>query len=184
MHSKPKVFPNSALISAPRRLCVKIAPSSSNPTPANGKLFSTGDRLWNPVRTGNPPAPHVGLMQQHSVNSGLPAPQGLYDPRFEHDACGIGFVANIKGNKSHEIIVKGIQVLMNLTHRGPAPRFRNRRCPWRPHPNSARPTLRANAPNLASPSCRRRIRRRHDVSARRAARPASAAKGSSKELPR
>ena len=71
-----------------------------------------------PVRTGNPPAPHVGLMQQHSVNSGLPAPQGLYDPRFEHDACGIGFVANIKGNKSHEIIVKGIQVLMNLTHRG------------------------------------------------------------------
>ena len=57
-------------------------------------------------------------MRQHSVNSGLPAPQGLYDPRFEHDACGIGFVANIKGQKSHEIIVKGIQVLMNLTHRG------------------------------------------------------------------
>jgi len=49
---------------------------------------------------------------------GLPAPQGLYDPRHEHDACGIGFVANIKGQKSHDIIVKGIQVLINLTHRG------------------------------------------------------------------
>ncbi len=57
-------------------------------------------------------------MRHHSVTSGLPAPQGLYDPRFEHDACGIGFVANVKGQKSHEIIVKGIQVLMNLTHRG------------------------------------------------------------------
>ena len=45
-------------------------------------------------------------------------PQGLYDPRHEHDACGIGFVANIKGQKSHDIIVKGIQVLINLTHRG------------------------------------------------------------------
>jgi glutamate synthase domain-containing protein 2/glutamate synthase domain-containing protein 1/glutamate synthase domain-containing protein 3 len=42
----------------------------------------------------------------------------MYDPRFEHDACGIGFVASIKGHKSHDIIVKGIQVLINLTHRG------------------------------------------------------------------
>ncbi len=57
-------------------------------------------------------------MSQFSVISGLPAPQGLYDPRFEHDACGIGFVANIKGQKSHDIIVKGIQVLVNLAHRG------------------------------------------------------------------
>src|SRR5437867_3469681 len=50
--------------------------------------------------------------------SGLPAPQGLYDPANERDSCGIGFVANIKGQKSHEIILKGIQVLINLTHRG------------------------------------------------------------------
>jgi glutamate synthase domain-containing protein 2/glutamate synthase domain-containing protein 1/glutamate synthase domain-containing protein 3 len=48
----------------------------------------------------------------------LPAAQGLYDPRHEHDACGIGFVASIKGHKSHDIIAKGIQVLINLTHRG------------------------------------------------------------------
>ena len=39
---------------------------------------------------------------------GLPTAQGLYDPAQEHDSCGIGFVANIKGQKTHEIIVKGI----------------------------------------------------------------------------
>src|ERR1700681_579569 len=49
---------------------------------------------------------------------GLPEPQGLYHPRNEHDACGMGFVANIKGEKSHDIILKGIQILINLTHRG------------------------------------------------------------------
>ncbi len=49
---------------------------------------------------------------------GLPEPQGMYHPSYEHDACGIGFVVNIKGEKSHEIIKKGIQILINLTHRG------------------------------------------------------------------
>jgi len=47
-----------------------------------------------------------------------PPKQGLYDPRFEHDACGIGFVADIKGRKSHEIVHMAIQVLLNLNHRG------------------------------------------------------------------
>ncbi|MBF0621585.1 MAG: glutamate synthase large subunit, partial [Magnetococcales bacterium] len=49
---------------------------------------------------------------------GLPNEQGLYDPQFEHDACGVGFVANINGEKSHEIISMGLRVLENLTHRG------------------------------------------------------------------
>ena len=49
---------------------------------------------------------------------GLPAKQGLYDPRFEHDACGVGFVVNVKGQKSHDIISQGMQVLRNLAHRG------------------------------------------------------------------
>ena len=49
---------------------------------------------------------------------GLPAKQGLYDPRHEHDACGIGFVVNTKGAQSHEIISKGLQILINLAHRG------------------------------------------------------------------
>jgi glutamate synthase domain-containing protein 2/glutamate synthase domain-containing protein 1/glutamate synthase domain-containing protein 3 len=50
--------------------------------------------------------------------NGLPPAQGLYNPAHEHDACGIGFVASINGEKSHDIIAKGIQVLLNLAHRG------------------------------------------------------------------
>ena len=56
-------------------------------------------------------------MQNHLKN-GLPHAQGLYDPAHEHDACGIGFVASLRCEKSHEIIRQGIQVLINLTHRG------------------------------------------------------------------
>ena len=50
----------------------------------------------------------------------VPEPQGLYHPRNEHDACGMGLVASIRGEKSHEIIRKGLEVLINLTHRGAA----------------------------------------------------------------
>ena len=49
---------------------------------------------------------------------GLPPKQGLYDPRFEHDACGIGFVVNVKGARSNEIVRQALTVLHNLTHRG------------------------------------------------------------------
>ena len=42
----------------------------------------------------------------------------LYDPRFEHDACGVGFVADISGNRSHAILEKAIDSVVNLTHRG------------------------------------------------------------------
>ncbi len=48
----------------------------------------------------------------------LPGRQGLYDPRNEHDSCGVGFVANIKGRKSHDLIARGLQILVNLDHRG------------------------------------------------------------------
>src|SRR5579864_7218697 len=50
--------------------------------------------------------------------TGPPARQGLYDPQFEHEACGVGFVVNIKGRKSHSIIQQALQVLLNLDHRG------------------------------------------------------------------
>jgi glutamate synthase (NADPH/NADH) large chain len=50
--------------------------------------------------------------------SGLPPKQGLYDPRFEHDACGVGMVVNIDGKKSNEILRQALTVLANLTHRG------------------------------------------------------------------
>src|SRR5579864_4308297 len=54
----------------------------------------------------------------YSSMDGLPIEQGLYDPRNEHDACGIGFVVNIKGQRSHEIVRKGLEILMKLRHRG------------------------------------------------------------------
>lgn len=47
-----------------------------------------------------------------------PQAQGMYDPRHEHDACGVGFVANIKGKRSHQIVTDALTVLKNLTHRG------------------------------------------------------------------
>src|SRR5687767_11862299 len=49
---------------------------------------------------------------------GLPPKQGLYDPQFEHDACGVGFVVNFKGKRSHEIVRQALTILINLRHRG------------------------------------------------------------------
>ncbi|MCO5207328.1 MAG: hypothetical protein M9928_20155, partial [Anaerolineae bacterium] len=64
----------------------------------------------------------------NSKNTHLPEPllnhrrspeaQGMYDPRYEHDACGLGFVVNIKGNPAHQIIADGLTILENLVHRG------------------------------------------------------------------
>src|SRR6202035_1740348 len=47
-----------------------------------------------------------------------PGATGLYDPRDERDACGVGFVVDIKGRRSHSVIAQGLQVLVNLLHRG------------------------------------------------------------------
>ena len=47
-----------------------------------------------------------------------PAQQGLYDPGNEHESCGVGFVVNVKGRKSHDIVSQALTVLMNLRHRG------------------------------------------------------------------
>ncbi|MBC7150917.1 MAG: glutamate synthase large subunit [Rhizobium sp.] len=59
--------------------------------------------------------------EDHPVRAatyGLPAKQGLYDPKNEHDACGVGFIAHMKGRKSHQIVKDGLFILENLTHRG------------------------------------------------------------------
>jgi len=52
------------------------------------------------------------------MNQGLPPAQGLYDPQYEHDACGVGFVVHMKGQKSHSIVQQGLTILLNLDHRG------------------------------------------------------------------
>ena len=53
-----------------------------------------------------------------NYNHGLPEPQGLYHPRNEHDACGVGFVADMHNRKSHSIVAQGLEILLNLDHRG------------------------------------------------------------------
>jgi glutamate synthase (ferredoxin) len=56
--------------------------------------------------------------QQRKPLVRAPGAQGLYDPSFEHDACGVGFVVNMKGRRSHSLIQQGLQILRNLDHRG------------------------------------------------------------------
>ena len=48
----------------------------------------------------------------------FPKRQGLYDPANEKDSCGVGFVVDIKGRRSHDIVRQGLEILINLTHRG------------------------------------------------------------------
>src|SRR5262245_3259603 len=59
---------------------------------------------------------------EHNSNEqlllGPPPKQGLYDPQFEHDACGLGFVVNIKGRRAHQLVADALQILVNLDHRG------------------------------------------------------------------
>lgn len=54
----------------------------------------------------------------HESRRSAPARAGLYDPHDEHDSCGVGFVVDVKGRKSHAIVTQALQVLMNLAHRG------------------------------------------------------------------
>ena len=73
-----------------------------------------------PARAPEQPANEVSVNESsHPPGSACPpAAQGLYDPAHEHDACGLGFIAHIKGRKTHEIITQGLAILKNLTHRG------------------------------------------------------------------
>ena len=58
------------------------------------------------------------LTRMSAIDPALPVAQGLYDPRNDHDACGVGFVADLKNRKSHAIVQQGLQILCNLDHRG------------------------------------------------------------------
>src|SRR6186997_41308 len=58
------------------------------------------------------------LLFRNSADPGTPAAHGLYDPALDKDSCGVGFIADIKGRKSHKIVRDGLQILCNLEHRG------------------------------------------------------------------
>ena len=70
------------------------------------------------VRETNAPAIQAAGSADPVAVDSRPGSQGLYDPRHEHDACGVGFVAHVKGKKSHSIIEQGLKILDNLSHRG------------------------------------------------------------------
>ena len=70
--------------------------------------------LYAAIRT--PTQPTQGMNQMAGTE--VPQAQGLYDPAHEHDSCGFGFVVDIKGRPSHDIVVKALEVLVNLEHRG------------------------------------------------------------------
>ena len=74
----------------------------------------------NPAPLKCPLAPHNARQVPGAGPTACRPKQGLYDPWFEHDACGVGFVVDIKGRKSHQILKQAIQVLTNLDHRGAA----------------------------------------------------------------
>ena len=58
------------------------------------------------------------LQYRDSADPGLPEGHGLYDPALAKDSCGVGFIADIKGRKSHKIVEDALQILCNLEHRG------------------------------------------------------------------
>jgi glutamate synthase (NADPH) large chain len=58
------------------------------------------------------------VMERGDIQEGVPAPQGLYDPALDKDSCGVGFIADIKGRRSHAIVADALTILLNLEHRG------------------------------------------------------------------
>src|SRR3546814_18654634 len=74
--------------------------------------------LPSPVSTVAIDASRTGPSAHPEILNAAPLAQGLYNPQNEHDACGVGFVAHIKGRKSHAIIQQGLKILENMDHPG------------------------------------------------------------------
>ena len=92
--------------------------NSENARAENGAAIAHAD----PIFAHHDALAHNGNNSMTSpttqIDPGFPAAQGLYDPANEKDACGVGFVAKLDNVKSHEIIEKGLEILLNLDHRG------------------------------------------------------------------
>ena len=76
----------------------------------HGGMFGDG----NAMLPAMPNDPAFG----NTADPGTPLAQGLYDPPLDKDSCGVGFIADIKGRKSHQIVEDGLRILCNLEHRG------------------------------------------------------------------
>src|SRR5882757_11582209 len=69
-------------------------------------------------REAAPRANASALKRIATADPGVPEAQGLYDPALDKDSCGVGFIADIKGRKSHQIVEDALTILLNLEHRG------------------------------------------------------------------
>ena len=88
----------------------------------NGKAQAPGELLNDRANGGETAAaslaPSALTGSPAGIDPFLPRAQGLYNPAKEHDSCGVGFVADMRNRKSHDILQKGLQILVNLDHRG------------------------------------------------------------------
>src|SRR5262245_11107447 len=80
--------------------------------------FNLNVRRTQMTASSDPMSSKQSQTRRGLVRTRPPGAQGLYDPQFEHDACGVGFLVNIKGRKSHTIVQQALQILVNLDHRG------------------------------------------------------------------
>src|SRR5271155_3971518 len=96
--------------------CLSLIPFLAPPrVPA---CLRTGGRARNGCARRTREAPPQGSTFMTSHNKQPPKAVGLYDPRFEHDACGVGMVARLDNRPTHEVICRAITALENLEHRG------------------------------------------------------------------
>ena len=89
--------------------------ASSNCCCENG---NAGSQATTSERNSRTPSGPLRERRSDMNPLSLPPKQGLYDPRYEHDACGVGFVVDLKNRQSHDIVRKALQILYNLEHRG------------------------------------------------------------------
>src|SRR5262249_52029939 len=106
---------------------VGAARGRANVVPTRTKCVETTGDLMPPADAGNPARrPAGGFAQARSASPGGRPPavpreernQGLYDSQFEHDACGVGLVADLSGRRAHHTVAQALTVLRNLDHRG------------------------------------------------------------------
>src|SRR6266576_3722539 len=85
----------------------------------NGSEFERENIATDALSAASASKPAESLHEDsRSEHDGRPPAEGLYDPSLEKDSCGVGFIANIKGKKSHQIVADALSILCNLEHRG------------------------------------------------------------------
>src|SRR4051812_33994443 len=93
----------------------RIAPAAEGRRAASRRFRRTASR---PIISRSPPVARSRYGDSHMNHSKPPQADGLYDPRFEHDACGVAMVARLDNEPSHEVVERALEALENLEHRG------------------------------------------------------------------